>query len=135
MVHEFSTSVKEDRKIMHLVKILKHFPIFRNIIIIKRIIIHYDFLSCSNEAFHSANKTFHCFINRINPKTSTKLATFSQKFIWWNLWKQNNTLSKIENNSSWVNVIYFRQNTHLIVLVLIFISSSWRAYAHLKVDT
>ena len=39
-----------------------------------------------------------------------------------------------ENNSPWVNFSHFREKTHFLTLELIFVSSSWRIYMHMKFD-
>ena len=42
------------------------------------------------------------------------------------------SLLKIENNSSRINFTHFREKTHLLAHELIFVSSSWRVYTHIK---
>ena len=44
------------------------------------------------------------------------------------------SLLKTENNSSWVNFTHFLEKTDLLALELIFISSSWQVYMHIKFD-
>ena len=46
-------------------------------------------------------------------------------FVWCTLLKSVHLL-KIENNSSWVNFVHFREKTHFLALELFFIRSSWR---------
>ena len=41
---------------------------------------------------------------------------------------------KIENNSSWVNFIHFREKKHLLAFELIFVSSSLQGYVDMKFD-
>ena len=52
----------------------------------------------------------------------------------WLFVQRNSTLLKVEYNLSWVNFTHFLKKKYLLTLELIFFSSSWPVYRHIKFD-